>query len=282
MAKDPAVLWYFGDWQGGTITLSRQQKGCYMDLLCAQFNSGPLSPEEIETVLGNDFAAWQGSLSKKFKKNGEGMFYNERLQAEMQKRRTYSESRKKNLSSKPSFLNHHMDAHMGVHMENKNKNRDINKNTNEKTIEIKNENEKKARLVEFEKLALSDAAWVEAVCRANHVAVKNISVRTAEFNSHVMAGGIAVSNPEHYQTWFRNWLLTQNYLQTKNKSAGVPQRSNVYVTSDSPYWNYCPDTWDEAFYKRIENENYASLKIAAYEQKLRRNGYRKQGDGWVK
>jgi len=40
--KDPAVLWYWNDWGGGTRTMSRQLKGCYMDLLEAQFNSGPL------------------------------------------------------------------------------------------------------------------------------------------------------------------------------------------------------------------------------------------------
>ena len=52
--------------------------------------------------------------------------------------------------------------------------------------------------------------------------------------------------------------------------------------SDNPFWNYCPDTWDEAFYNRIQNENYADRKTAAYEQKLKRNGYRKQGNEWVK
>lgn len=102
--KDPALLFYFQDWQGGTMTMSRFLKGCYMDLLCAQFNSGPLSIDEIKTVLGNDFAAWQGSLSKKFQQNADGRFFNERLETEKNKRKSYTKSRRDNL--------------MGLHKEN--------------------------------------------------------------------------------------------------------------------------------------------------------------------
>lgn len=91
--KDPAVLWYMNDWGGGTRTMSRHLKGCYMDLLEAQFNSGPLSLEEIKTVLGTDFAAW-GALSKKFKKTAEGLFFNERMEAEKAKRKEFSNKQK--------------------------------------------------------------------------------------------------------------------------------------------------------------------------------------------
>ncbi len=87
--KDPAVLWYWNDWGGGTRTMSRHLKGCYMDLLEAQFNSGPLSLEEIRTVLGQDQAAWT-VLSKKFKQDENGLFYNERLEAEKAKRKEFS------------------------------------------------------------------------------------------------------------------------------------------------------------------------------------------------
>ena len=29
MAKDPTFLFYTGDWLGGTMVLTRHQKGCY-------------------------------------------------------------------------------------------------------------------------------------------------------------------------------------------------------------------------------------------------------------
>src|SRR5690348_13946350 len=89
MAKDPAFLFYPNDFSAGTALLTRHQKGCYMDLLIAQFNHGHLSLENIRTVLGNDFAVW-GSLSKKFAQDATGNFFNERLETEMDKRKDYS------------------------------------------------------------------------------------------------------------------------------------------------------------------------------------------------
>lgn len=99
MSRDPAVLWYFNDWQGGTITLSRHLKGCYMDLLHAQFNSGHLSLDEIKTVLGSDFGQSWPTLQKKFVKDeSTGLYYNSRLIFEAEKRKSYTSSRRQNLN----------------------------------------------------------------------------------------------------------------------------------------------------------------------------------------
>lgn len=126
MANDPATLWYWGDWAGGTVTFSRFLKGCYMDLLYAQFNSGHLSLDEIKTVLGSDFGSSWPTLQKKFKVDTNGLFYNVRAEDEKNKRIAFTESRKNNLKS-------HKEPHTKLHkrslMENKDKN------------EIKNVNE---------------------------------------------------------------------------------------------------------------------------------------------
>ena len=98
MSTDPAVLWYFNDWAGGTITLSRFHKGCYADLLHAQFNTGHLSIDDIKTVLGSDFGSSWPALQKKFVQDDEGLYFNKRLDFELNKRKNYSNSRKKNLS----------------------------------------------------------------------------------------------------------------------------------------------------------------------------------------
>jgi hypothetical protein len=121
MAKDPAVLWYFNDWHGGTITFSRHLKGAYMDLLYAQFNNGHLSLEEIKTVLGSDFGSSWPAIQKKFKTDDDGFYYNEKLEEGMKKRREYSESRRQNLKGK-SDMDQHMKQHMAAHMENENEN----------------------------------------------------------------------------------------------------------------------------------------------------------------
>lgn len=95
--SNPTVDWFFNDWAGGTSILSRHLKGCYMDLLHAQFNNGHISLDEIKTVLGSDFSAWN-TLQKKFATDEKGLFYNKRLEKEILKKKSYSKSRKKNLN----------------------------------------------------------------------------------------------------------------------------------------------------------------------------------------
>lgn len=132
MAKDPAVLWYWNDWLGGTFTFSRHLKGCYMDLLAAQFNTGPLSIDEIKTVLGTDFTGAWPPLQKKFKQTETGLYYNEKLVAESQRRKNFSESRRKNLTSVKK-------THMGPHMETDTENKNEKENSNVKApFESKN------------------------------------------------------------------------------------------------------------------------------------------------
>ena len=126
MAKDPAFLFYPGDWQGGTMTMSRHIKGCYLDLLVAQFNSGPLSLEEIKIVLGNDFAAWQGSLSKKFKQTETGLFFNERLEAEKTKRVEFSSKQKDRINKRWNKVGTPSGNTAVLPIENENRNEDVN------------------------------------------------------------------------------------------------------------------------------------------------------------
>jgi len=82
-----------------------------MDLLHAQFNNGHLSLEEIKTCLGSDFGSSWPTLQKKFQKDEQGLFFNERLDFEKTKRIDYCSSRKNNRSQQ---------EHMSPHMENEN------------------------------------------------------------------------------------------------------------------------------------------------------------------
>lgn len=123
MAKDPAFLFYPGDWMGGTITFTRAHKGAYMDLLMAQFNGGHLTLDDVKMILGNDFDfMWEQKLKSKFKVDSNGCFYNVRLEEEKDKRKSYTQSRRNNLSGISDVGNTHMVHHMGKHMENENEN----------------------------------------------------------------------------------------------------------------------------------------------------------------
>lgn len=119
MAKDPAFLFYPGDWMGGTSLFNRSHKGAYMDLLMAQFNNGHMSEDDIRIVLGEDYESmWESKLKAKFKQDENGLFYNERLEEEKVKRSKFTDSRKNNLKSKQT----HKRSHMDRHMENENEN----------------------------------------------------------------------------------------------------------------------------------------------------------------
>lgn len=119
MAKDPATLWYWNDWIGGTMTMTRHLKGCYMDLLGAQFNDGRLSLDQIKTVLGSDFGSAWPAIQKKFTQDSNGNWYNEKADITKEKRKVFTESRRNNLKNKKCI------PHMVVHMENENRNEDV-------------------------------------------------------------------------------------------------------------------------------------------------------------
>lgn len=131
MAKDPAFLFYPGDWLGGTMTFSRSHKGAYMDLLMVQFNNGHMSLQDIETVLGVDFQTmWESKLKAKFLQDEKGLFFNQKLENEVNKRKNFTDSRKKNLTNKLNHTESHKETHTESRMEDENEN--VNKKENRK------------------------------------------------------------------------------------------------------------------------------------------------------
>lgn len=134
MSKDPAFLFYPGDWLGGTMTFTRYHKGAYMDLLMAQHMGGHMSVQDIIIVLGQkDFdELWEQKLKCKFLQDSDGKFYNERLEREIIKRKKFTESRRENLLKTDAHMEDHMDSHMDAHMDNRNRNRYSIKNKKEK------------------------------------------------------------------------------------------------------------------------------------------------------
>lgn len=116
MGKDPAFLFYPNDFAAGTMLLNRHQIGCYIHLLIAQFNNGPLTLEEVKQILKEDFPQWK-NLSNKFS-SMDGRYYNQRLYDEMTKRSKFTASRRSNASSIPSLA-----QATAEHMEDRNENR---------------------------------------------------------------------------------------------------------------------------------------------------------------
>ncbi len=129
MAKDPAFLFYPGDYVSGTMGMTFEEKGAYMDLLMLQFNRGHMNTHMIQHTIGH---LWE-QVKCKFIQDDEGLWYNVRLDIEKDKRKTFTESRRNNMKGKTKpkeehTYEKHMNSHMKPHMENVNEN--INKDIN--------------------------------------------------------------------------------------------------------------------------------------------------------
>ena len=125
MAKDPAFLFYPNDWLGGTMGMTFEEKGAYMELLMLQFNRGHMTTHMIGQTIGQ---LWV-NIKDKFQQDEKGLWYNERLDIEKEKRKTFTESRRNNINGKNQYNNNnaHKGGHTTSHMENENVNRNVNR-----------------------------------------------------------------------------------------------------------------------------------------------------------
>jgi len=90
MAKDPAFLFYTKDFITGIADLTMEERGQYISLLCLQHQKGHLSEKAIRLCVGNAAA----DVLAKFRQDPAGLWYNERLELEIQKRVAHGEKQK--------------------------------------------------------------------------------------------------------------------------------------------------------------------------------------------
>jgi len=99
MSKDPAVLFYTSDFLTGTMTMTNDQVGMYIRLLCLQHQKKFLSEKDMLSIC----KSYDEDVFSKFEKNDEG-YYNERMQVEYDRRKKYSESRSNNRKKKDMLI----------------------------------------------------------------------------------------------------------------------------------------------------------------------------------
>jgi hypothetical protein len=124
MGKDPAVLFYTSDFLTGTAFFTKAQRGEYITLLCEQHQLWSIPEEHLIEVCGS----LESPVAKKFKKDKDGTWYQNRMREETIRRKKYGQSRRENagvrwnkkgkpLSKKkidPMHMYKHMDMHMGT------------------------------------------------------------------------------------------------------------------------------------------------------------------------
>lgn len=127
---DPAFLFYPSDFLTGVSDLTFEERGQYITLLCLQHQKGRLTQKAIALCCGNATA----DVLQKFDVDEEGLYFNKRLEAEIEKRAQFSEKQReravKGWEKRKDGLSHGNATAMPL------VNRDININTN--TLNTKN------------------------------------------------------------------------------------------------------------------------------------------------
>jgi len=131
MAKDPAVLLYTSDFLSGTFTMSNEQVGMYIRLLCYQHQKGKLSEKDMLAICpGRD-----QEIFSKFDFI-DGFYINKRMYAEAEKRKNFIEKQKDRSNKRwkkddatdmPRDIPRDMPRESLLENENENENRNENK-----------------------------------------------------------------------------------------------------------------------------------------------------------
>ena len=102
MSKDPAFLFYTQDFYTGTALMSDEQVGKYIRLLCLQHQTGHLEEKHMLNIC----KTYDKDIFSKFIRDCEGLFYNERLEIEINRRVEYCNSRRKNRTIEKTYVKH--------------------------------------------------------------------------------------------------------------------------------------------------------------------------------
>ena len=127
--KDPAFLFYTSDFLTGISDLTMEERGQFISLLCLQHQKGHLTEKMIRLCVG-DAAA---DVMAKFRQDAAGLWFNARLDKEIEKRAEHSEKQRqraldgweKRKKNQPKNKEATADA-TALPLENENVNEDVN------------------------------------------------------------------------------------------------------------------------------------------------------------
>jgi uncharacterized protein YdaU (DUF1376 family) len=138
-SKDPAFLFYTSDFLSGVQDLTMEERGQYITLLCLQHQKGHMSDKLIALSVGNAAA----DVMAKFRQDSAGLWYNERLDEEIEKRRIHGmkqreraiEGWKKRKTESDSMPHESGGNAAALPLEDVNVNEDVNRNGSKKGVQ---------------------------------------------------------------------------------------------------------------------------------------------------
>lgn len=132
MAKDPAVLFYYQDFAFGTQFLSHEEVGMYIRILCHQADKGRLTEKQVLSICNT--SAIPDNVREKLSVDENGLFFNERMDTEKQKRSKFSESRRNNALGGKAYAQHMEDENR-----DENEDKDLKERTEQRIEEVTKE-----------------------------------------------------------------------------------------------------------------------------------------------
>lgn len=94
--KAPAFQFYADDFLSGTITMSNEERGAYIALLCIQWSKGFVSQTDFDRIAMAMPPHSQAICQEKFEKDADGCMRNARLEKERQKQASYRKKQTQN------------------------------------------------------------------------------------------------------------------------------------------------------------------------------------------
>jgi uncharacterized protein YdaU (DUF1376 family) len=91
MNKPPAFQFYADDFIGGTITMTHEERGLYILLLCLQWTQGAITKDDAARVGSTVVEPSLNRVLTKFPDVGNGMLQNKRLESEREKQIAFRE-----------------------------------------------------------------------------------------------------------------------------------------------------------------------------------------------
>lgn len=207
MAKDPAVLFYTSDFLTGTMTMTNEQVGKYIRLLCLQHQKRRLSEKDMLHICGT----YDEDIYSKFIRDDAG-YYNERMDAEAEKRRNYSLSRSNNRNKRQKGAN--ISKSYVHHMENENENEDS------KIRDIQEGLEKERARAKKKAFTPPTLDEVTAFAEVELIGSKNAP---QDFHDYYASNGWKVGGRAAMKDWraaFRRWTRNEKTMQHDTNSKG--------------------------------------------------------------
>ena len=231
MAKDPAFLFYPGDWNLGTMHLTLLEKGCYIELLILQFAKGKFTEAHAKHMLNGSFDLAWATIREKFSTDGT-FYWNKRLMAEKEKRQKFTESRRSNAitKKKPKAYAEHMHEHMPMHMEDENINNNnpivisINTNTISNTKGEKKQFNTMPIIADFNGLPenyYGQAIEIVKITKQSDIDIYIVKRMWEVFKVQHLTGTDYYPNEGKVYSHFINWIKNQNFNNGTAKQNGI-------------------------------------------------------------